>query len=223
MSGSNIQLLSEQNFGISRSRGGHRLLLNPGTFKNKSALCMFGIWNRAKPHSGTDQAYIEFRKVSDRLPGSVVCAVLDIAKYPTVVGASHKTIEPIASIPKVMLFGPDGIVIDIFASQVPKTAASFIQFTVDRLPKQRPRKSTKYVEEESSDEDSYEEAPAPRRKGKSSGGATGSGGYYEPEFGTRPKVGGFIRGGTMAQDEGEEFLIPEDITPHNTPWATESD
>jgi len=219
MSGSNIRLLTDQNFGISRSRNGNRLLLNPGTFKDKSALCMFGVWNRNKPHPATDQAYVEFRTASDRLPQTVVCAVLDIAKYPAVVQASRKTVEPITSYPKVMLFGPDGIVIDIFASQVKKSAPAFIQFTIERLPKQRSRKNTRYVEEESSsEEEEYEEVPAPRRKGKASSGA---GGYYEPEFGTKPKVGGFIRGGTINQDEGEEFLIPEDITPHNTPWATD--
>lgn len=69
------------------------------------------------------------------------------------------------------------------------------------------------LEEEEEDLEEEEETPRSSRRGNRSGRNT-----FEPDFGSIPQIGRYTRGQTIDQEDGEEFLIPEDITPHNRPW-----
>ena len=215
---SKIQILTDAHFGVTKTKGGGMFVLYPPD-DHIATLCMFGIWNRHNPNPPSDQAYVNLKQVTERLPEGVVCSVVDIQKNPNVVGLSRKTQTEINTIPKLVLFGPDGVIVDIFSGSVQKTVSAMLDFTLKRIPKPRPKKTSRgrrydgvaESDEEEDEEDEYE-APEPRRK-------KASGGYYAPEFGKAPRLGrNVIRGQAIEQEDGEEFLIPDDVIPHNKPW-----
>lgn len=207
----NLKILKEENFALSRMKDGNvALYLAPSPFGGRYIICLFGIFDRVHPNAPTNNAYLHFKEVLDSFPKNVLGGLLDVHKNPSIVNASKKTTTPITAVPKLFIFAPNGYIVNIFPRGQPMTAAAILSFIASTVPAQskKPRQVT-YSSED--DEDSSEEEPTPRRKA--------SGKYYEPEFGAVPKV---RFKGTIQQDEGEEFLLPEDVTPHNTPWLAET-
>lgn len=209
-------VLSDQHFGL--NRGAFALNVRALNVQAAGFFCLFGEFVQRKPHQATDQAYQALKEISKGLSAKkIICCVANVDKYRNIISYSGRTETPINSLPKLMLFDSRGIVSSVYSGRVPKTPAymqDFVMKNFPRGPKPEPRRETNYYEEDDDDEE-VEEAPAPQRRSrtKSSG--------YQPEFGTVPKVGEFMRGrGRKAydQDDGEEFLIPDEVTPHNTPW-----
>lgn len=203
---SRTSILTSESFGLVETKGGRGLMLRPPE-KGKYHLCMFGVWSRERPNEQTDQAYAELKKAIGSFPDNLAVALLDVGKHQKLVVMSRNTQNAIKSIPKLILFSERGLVVDTFPANYPKTSANIIQF-VKTAVKPRARKPPSRHEEDEEDEEE-EELPARRSRKKS---------YYEPEFGN-PKISkSMIRGKTYDQEEGEEFLIPEEVTPHNKPW-----
>jgi hypothetical protein len=210
---SSIQIFNEGDFRLFRSNREELLALN---FKEKKyVLCLFGLWSKQHPNPPSDRAYSELKDAiaTNQMPTDICyLGVLDVQRYPKVVILSKRTNTPINSIPKLVLFNTNGIIIDIFPSGVPKTANSILDFVNRQVQRSITKKkvSQRYEDLESSEE---EEAPQIKKKHRSDGS------YFEPDFGKVPRIRGYIKGRTVAQEEGEDFLVPEEIIPHNQPWS----
>lgn len=215
-------VLSDQHFGL--NRGSFALNMRAMSAKGAGFFCLFGEFIPRKPHPATDQAYQSLKEISKSLAAKgIICCVANIEKFRVIISYSSRTETPINSLPKLMLFDSMGIVSSVYSGQVPKTPAYMQDFVMKNFPRSAPRREESYYDDDS--EDSEDEEPEPTRRGPSKGKKSSSSGY-QPEFGNVPRVGEFMRGrGRKAfdQDDGEEFLIPEEVTPHNTPWATDLD
>lgn len=218
-------VLSDQHFGL--NRGSFALNMRAMSAKGAGFFCLFGEFIPRKPHPATDQAYQSLKEISKGLSAKgIICCVANVEKFRTIISYSSRTETPINSLPKLMLFDSMGIVSSVYSGQVPKTPAymqDFVMKNFPRPPRSAPsRREESYYDEESSSEEADE--PEPTRRGSSRSSKKSAG--YQPDFGNVPRVGEFMRGrGRKAfdQDDGEEFLIPKEVTPHNTPWATDLD
>ena len=217
------QVLSDQHFGL--NRGSFALNMRAMSVKGSGFFCLFGEFIQRKPHPATDQAYQSLKNISETLSTKgIVCCVANVDKFRQIISYSSRTETPINSLPKLMLFDSSGIVTRVYSGQVPKTPAymqDFVMKNFPRAPRPPSQRETYYEDAESEEDDDGEVVAAQsgsrsKSRGKSSG--------YQPDFGNVPRIGEFMRGrGRKAydQDDGEEFLIPEEVTPHNTPWAVE--
>lgn len=217
--------LSDQYFGL-RNR---EFVLNTKSIDPKAScfMCLFGVFDPRKPSPPSDAAYNSLKSIVQEIGqmGARAC-VVNILKYPSVVQLSRRSQTPINGGPKIMLFGYGGEVLAIYSSMEQKIPPNMISFVKKHFPRRqevvqtRPppsrgrssRRNDFDDQDEEDEEDEYEERP----KGRS-----GRGGY-QPEFGNVPRVGEYMRGRrgeSYDQDEGEEFLLPEEVTPHNIPWA----
>jgi len=207
-------------------------ILRTDVLRGDFFLCLFAEFIPRVSHPATDQAYGSLKKIAPSLKNrGVVCAVANLKMYQGIVRLAHGTQSPINSVPKLMFFGPNGMVIRVFSANTPKIPQEMVNFCLSNLPRQQPpsrgsrpdsRGRPQYVEDSDSDDDDDSER-GPRSRSRSSGSRSQASQGYQPEFGTAPKMRGMLKGASYDQDDGEEFLIPEEVIPHNTPWDVDLD
>lgn len=243
---STVQVLNDKDFQASRTKQGTIFTLYPAGLKGRFIVCLFAKWERT-PVPVIDAAYAAFKEAASSIsPSHCVFSVLDVVKYPNVTTLSRNTRTPVTGIPKLMIFRGDGLVVGIFPQNLPRTAQNISKFVMSYIEAHSVReapgshrtsssarqgegrgRSTRSraredLEEDEDEEDEDEEEEEEEERGPSSSrarrGNRSGRNTFEPDFGSIPQIGRYTRGQTIDQEDGEEFLIPEDITPHNRPW-----
>lgn len=243
---STVQVLNDKDFQASRTKQGTIFTLYPAGLKGRFIVCLFAKWERT-PVPVIDAAYAAFKEAASSIsPSHCVFSVLDVVKYPNVTTLSRNTRTPVTGIPKLMIFRGDGLVVGIFPQNLPRTAQNIGKFVMSYIEAHSVReapgshrtsssarqgegrgRSTRSraredLEEDEDEEDEDEEEEEEEERGPSSSrtrrGNRNGRNTFEPDFGSIPQIGRYTRGQTIDQEDGEEFLIPEDITPHNRPW-----
>lgn len=155
-------------------------------------------------------------------------AIVNVSQCPDVVKMSRETTTPINGVPQLILY-MDGTPGFKFNGQknIPSITAFITKaLTASAESSQNSGQSTQFMQPNMYGQG--QAGYAPRAPGVSGGQNQPK--YYTPEIGNAPSMQGMLKGGggaySMLGTGGEEeddtkLIIPENVTPYNTPWANE--
>lgn len=188
-------------------------------------LCLFGDFVSGR-HEPSKKVLMEVRAASAS-ERDVIFIFVDAKTEQRLITRSVKTTTPIQALPKLLMFAPSGEAIGFFPSDEPKARNNIIQFCRSfakkrsypsgggggggrgsRGPSRGPNYGGDDYYQDESDEDDYEE---PKRRGRNYEGDMAKMGIKS----LRRKSNRNLEGDT------EDFLIPPDVLPHNSPWTKE--